>query len=323
MIFLALAFAAALAIDPAPADPAPPAPSPAVAIALPPLAPGTEAVHTGSDAEGRMTVDVGIAGHGPFRFMVDTGAERTVLSAGLAARLGVVAGGQRRVMGVAGPRDVGVADVPGIRLGTRDFSASAVPILADADIGADGILGLDGLQGQRVLLDFAQHRITFEAPRRGEDAGFEIVVTGRRRGGQLILTHAVIDGVDTDVVLDTGAEMSVGNRALQRALYGRQAGGRQAGAGGATLISVTGQTLPADIASARGLDVGALHIAGLTFAFADSPAFAALRLDRRPALLLGMRELRLFRRVAIDFATRRVLFDIGAASPRPALLAVR
>ena len=38
--------------------------------------------------------------------------------------------------------------------------------------------------------------------------------------------------------------------------------------------------------------------------------FAALGLDRRPALMLGIRELRLFNRVAIDFSTRKVLFDL-------------
>ena len=37
---------------------------------------------------------------------------------------------------------------------------------------------------------------------------------------------------------------------------------------------------------------------------------AALGLDKKPALMLGMRELRLFRRVAIDFAARKVFFDL-------------
>jgi hypothetical protein len=54
-------------------------------------------------------------------------------------------------------------------------------------------------------------------------------------------------------------------------------------------------------------------------AYADSPPFEALGLAKRPALLLGMRDLRALDRVAIDFSTRRILFDLPArqrCSPR-------
>jgi hypothetical protein len=44
--------------------------------------------------------------------------------------------------------------------------------------------------------------------------------------------------------------------------------------------------------------------------FADAPPFHVLGLADKPALILGMEELRLFRRVAIDFKSREVLFDL-------------
>jgi hypothetical protein len=47
-------------------------------------------------------------------------------------------------------------------------------------------------------------------------------------------------------------------------------------------------------------------------AYAGSPAFTALGLDKKPALLLGMRDLRSLDRVAIDFSTRKILFDVPA-----------
>ena len=43
---------------------------------------------------------------------------------------------------------------------------------------------------------------------------------------------------------------------------------------------------------------------------AAAAAAAAHCLTRRPALLLGMRELKLFKRVAIDFAANRIYFDL-------------
>jgi hypothetical protein len=48
--------------------------------------------------------------------------------------------------------------------------------------------------------------------------------------------------------------------------------------------------------------------------FADAPAFAALGLADKPALILGMQDLSVFRRVAIDFKTRRVLFDLPSSA---------
>ena len=44
--------------------------------------------------------------------------------------------------------------------------------------------------------------------------------------------------------------------------------------------------------------------------YAQQEVFDVLNLTRRPALLLGMRELRLFKRVAIDFAAKRIYFDL-------------
>ena len=118
------------------------------------------------------------------------------------------------------------------------------------------------------------------------------------------LADAVIDGIPVNVVIDTGAETSIGNRALQRAL--RQRGVMEQ----ATLTSVTGQQIQADIAYPDKLSIGSADISRLMVAYVDSPVFSVLDLESRPAMLLGIRELRLFKRIAVDFAARRVYFDL-------------
>jgi hypothetical protein len=105
-------------------------------------------------------------------------------------------------------------------------------------------------------------------------------------------------------VIDTGSSTSVGNRALQRAL------GQRGKLPQATLVSVTGQEALADLGYARKIGIGDVNITNAVIAYTDGPAFAALKLDRRPALMLGIRELRLFKRVAIDFSKRKVFFDL-------------
>ena len=61
------------------------------------------------------------------------------------------------------------------------------------------------------------------------------------------------------------------------------------------------------------LSVDRAQLSNLPILFADSPTFHALGLDSEPALILGMEQLRLFNRVAIDFNSQRVLFDLPAA----------
>src|SRR3546814_8270516 len=87
---------------------------------------------------------------------------------------------------------------------------------------ADGILGTDSLQDQRVLLDFTKNTIAIGGARElGGGSGYDIVVHARKRSGRLIMTNAVIDGVRVDVVVDTGASSTIGNLALRQAMRQR------------------------------------------------------------------------------------------------------
>ncbi len=264
-----------------------------------------DVIAVGTDNHDRMTVPVRIGDSGPYEFLIDTGAQNTVLSKTLAARLSLVSTRKARLIGMAGTEIVDTVNIDEIGLGRRNYYSLIAPLLDRVHIGADGIVGIDSLQGQRVLFDFKRKLITIDdAKNLGGNRGFEIVVTAKRRSGQLIMTDAVIDGVRTEVVIDTGAETSIGNLALQQALS------RRRDQGNTTLVSVTGQQIEAKLGTARHLVIGSMTINNLLIAYTDAPPFAALDLAKRPAILLGMRDLRAFDRVAIDFATRKVLFDL-------------
>jgi predicted aspartyl protease len=265
-----------------------------------------ETIQAGADRETRLTVPVSVEGKGPFRFLIDTGSQNTVLSRSLATKLELVAGPRVRVIGVADELPTDSARVEALDLGQLTLFNLQVPLLEEQHMGAEGILGTDALQDRRVLLDFDRNRMEVGGTRAlGGNTGYEIVVQARRRSGQLIMTDARIDGIRVDVVLDTGGATSVGNRALQAAL-GRRGGTNQQ----VNLLSVTGQSVTADIGFARKLEIDAVNVTNLVIAFTDTPAFAALNLTRKPALFLGMREMRLFRRIAIDFQARKLLFDL-------------
>lgn len=270
---------------------------------------GVDIVQGAADAHARMTVNVAIHGIGPYRFLIDTGSQRTVVSIALAGTLGLVQGPQVRVMGIAGVHNVATAQVESIDIGPRSFYDLTVPLLEGGNMGADGILGTDSLQHERVLLDFARNTIQIGSARElGGRQGFEIVVQAKRKSGRLILTNATIDGVRVDVVIDTGASGSVGNLALQRALAHKA---RPRAMLRGTLSSVTGHDLPVELGMANKLELNGIAVTNVLVAYADAPAFGELKLNKRPAIFLGMRELRAFKRVAIDFSTHKVLLDIG------------
>lgn len=292
----------------------------AIALAAAPAPPGLddllhaaplvdgEVVLLGLDRGGRMTVPVSVAGTTAVPFVVDTGAERTVLSLELARSLGLAAGPTVRLVSMSGTAPTASVLVPRLDLGGRRIEGLVAPALQGRHLGAAGMIGLDSLQDRRVVLDFAAGTMTVEPAvrRRREPAAADmIVVEGRSRYGQLILVDAGFRGERIAVILDTGAEISVANRALERRLSARR------GDEPVVLTSVVGGLVPAVLRDMGPIRLGGLTLGDLRVAVADAPPFARLGLADTPAMLLGMDALRAFRRVSIDFPNRRVRFDLA------------
>jgi len=259
----------------------------------------------------RLTVPVSIGEHGPFNFMIDTGAQATVLSTQLADSLGIEDRAPASLIGMASRMPIQVAPVDNLTLGTRIFNIQMAALVDKDNLGsADGILGLDSLQNQRVLLDFQKKTIAVaDADDLGGNTGYEIVVKARKQLGQLVITDALVDGIKTAVIVDTGAQGSIGNMALLEKMRGRDSGTTE-------LTDINGEQLGGNIRVVQRLRMGQLRLNRFPVVFADSPPFHTLGLGDQPALVLGVNELQLFRRVAIDFKSRRILFDL----PRDAII---
>ena len=129
-----------------------------------------------------------------------------------------------------------------------------------------------------------------------------IVVQAARKYGRLVLTDAMANGRTLTVVIDTGAEISIGNEALRRQLVGR---GLVNSSQKVVLQSVTGASITGDFMFIRDLEMGGVTLHNLAIVFADAHTFKILKLDRRPALLLGMNAIRAFKKVSIDFARQK------------------
>ncbi|MGE3303770.1 MAG: aspartyl protease family protein [Hyphomonadaceae bacterium] len=265
-----------------------------------------QSIQTRLSSTDRMLASVTIDGKGPYAFIVDTAAERSVISRELAEALALPEVGRSRLLSMTSVRDVTKVAVPDLSFlpgKKRDIEAF---ILRETNIGAAGVLGIDALRGQRVVLDFKTQQLHVgPAPRRRANARVEneVLVRARSRYGQLVLADSHIGGEPVDVIIDSGLQVSVGNDALRRLLTtGRNR------VQTITLISVTGETFTAEYTRANKLVIGEAAFMDMPVAFAQAPFFARMKLTRRPALLLGMDSLRLFERVSVDFPNREASF---------------
>lgn len=257
----------------------------------------------------RMFIDVKVNNSGPYRFLVDSGADRSVVSDGLALQLRLPAGAPVRVQGMAGVREVATVEVTALSLGQSDIGPITAPALAARHLGAEGLIGIDALADQRLMLDFDKRTITVQDSRRPytEGSSGEIVVTARRRKGQLIITQASVENRGVSAVIDTGSEITLGNPALRQRLFGNR---RPAGMRDIELLSVTGQVLRAEAITLNNVRIGGLFLNNVMVAFADAPPFRLFGLSERPAIFLGSDLLASFRRVSLDFRNRKVRFTL-------------
>ncbi|WP_157215979.1 retropepsin-like aspartic protease [Flavisphingomonas formosensis] len=296
---------------------------PAAPPKLSPVAASEQILATRNDAVNRITVPVSIDGKGPYHFVVDTGADRTVISRELAGALALKPGGPVTMLSMGGVDQVPTAIVPGLQLSADRMEDIRAPMLAESDLSAQGLLGIDSLAAKRVVMDFRARQMTIvDADQPEVRATDEIVVRARRRFGQLILVDADVDGESVAVIIDTGSQTTIGNAALRSRLSRSNAIGSLQRI---NLISVMGREIPAVYTQVQHVRVGGITVNNMPIAFADAKPFHALGLTGRPALLLGMDVLRTFDRVSVDFANKRVRFLLptpGAKLPGTRLAAL-
>jgi predicted aspartyl protease len=257
------------------------------------------------DRNDRMTVPVRLGGKGPYRFLVDTGADRTAVSTAIAAELKLTDGPVATLHSITGSSPVRTANIPSLELSPSRTRSVEAPLLEAVNMGADGILGVDSLRSQRVMFDFRTRVISIvpSAQRQERDEDGTIVVRGNLKRGHLIVTKATVNGLPMTVILDTGSEITMGNAALRAKLEAR----KRLGQGERIeMTSVTGQKLIGDAFHMKQVRIGDVEMKDLVVLFADAAIFRTLGMEEKPTVLLGMNAMRAFSKFSIDFARKQL-----------------
>lgn len=277
---------------------------------------GSGAIRSVTSGVDRLTTDVYINDTGPYRFLVDTGAERTLIAAEIAEQLALPRGRRVLVEGIIRGQPAALAKIATLKMGTLICPPLEVPVLPRSMLRVDGYLGLDVLDRHRVVLDFRGGTLTVDRSQ-GLLAAFwervgQAVVDTLGSSGRLRATDCLVNGVRAAAFVDTGAEVSVINPALYAQLL-RDSPYRQVARGPAKLHGVTGGTMVGLDVDVEDIKLAALHWTDAPFVVAPLEVFEVWGLARRPALLLGMDCLRRFARVSIDYGRKQIGFEVASS----------
>lgn len=211
---------------------------------------------------GRVIVPVHVQGLGPFEFLLDTGADATVVHPDLAAAAGLVPTARIELVTVAGttlvPQAAANVSLAGLPLGRLDLLIHGLPAARMHDPALMGILGRDAFRASPFAIDHLRQRITLGGPPPAGAIPYEEI-----DGRPVVQAQLRCTGPPLRLALDSGASGLIlfeGPRPLPLVTGGRMAARTNAGA-----TSVRTGRLEA-------LCVGRARLGDLPVAVMDRPA---------------------------------------------------
>ncbi|MDP1568738.1 MAG: retropepsin-like aspartic protease [Vicinamibacterales bacterium] len=181
-------------------------------VLVPALGSGSDldrTVRLGRTAGGLLTAPVTLNGQGPFTFVVDTGASRTVVDPAVAHRLGLVVVPGARMRTSAGEIEAAVSAAGTFLVGGLQMSAVPVIVAPLEHLRASegrlhGVIGQDVLGRVDVVIDGGARRLIVPAWGRPEGARvpFTRDATGRLR---VMVRVSWLGETPVPLVVDSGA----------------------------------------------------------------------------------------------------------------------
>jgi len=264
----------------------------------------------------RVGAPVSIDRRGPFTFVIDTGAGATSVADTLADQLALPPLPPMLVHGLTEAAVTRSVAIDRLVLSGLGFRNLACPVFPREQLGADGLIGLDVLGRFKLSFDIVRRTASLRGRGASVLMGGDTTASRLRRDGlranrgrfgQMIMTSVSVDGQPTAAFVDSGAQYSIGNLTLRRAVAARRRDGGRIGRA-VPVYGVTGQSLSADLAQVDDLRFGATRLGPTPLLFADLHAFEVLDLADRPALLIGADLLGRFREVSLDFPANKIAF---------------
>jgi predicted aspartyl protease len=309
LLFASLAAWAGPAPQPAGASPAAEKPADSAAEPLEEAAETVYVTPTAPDRIGRIMAPVFVNGQGPYAFVIDTGASRSVLAPKLAERLALVPDPSRtlELRGMTGSATVPTLLVERLQAGDLKLANQRLPVIAPSVFAdADGILGIDGLKNLCLRASFTESEVSITRKGCPMSVRDWPRASATLRFGGLVMVKARLGGHRVMAIVDTGAERSLGNLALLQVLGLQPTSDDPRDA--TTVLGATEHRVPGRIVQVSKLNLGEFEVTDLDVTFGDFDVFRLWGLEQQPAIVLGMDVIGLAEGIAIDY--RRAEFRV-------------
>jgi predicted aspartyl protease len=254
---------------------------------------------TTRDQIGRIWAPVLINGKGPYRLVLDTGASRSAVTqrvvddAGLPLRAKPV-----KLRGVTGAAIVPAVQAATLAFGELLIEDAIMPVVADAFGGADGVLGSEGMGDKRIEIQFLRDRIRISrSHKEPAPAGFSVVPFEHSQNLGLRV-QVLVGPIRAMALIDSGAQVTVGNLALREALARRRT---DKGGLDEAIIGVTEDIQQATRVRIPSIVAGGLIVKNAEIMFSDLHIMDHWQLNSRPALIIGMDVLGALDTLVIDY----------------------
>ncbi len=269
------------------------------------------AAPTHRDQIGRIWAPVFINGKGPFRLVLDTGANHSGVTAVVADLLGVSQDPSSlvRLRGVTGIVMVPAIHVETFDVGDLKLGPATLPIFADALGGAQGVLATNEFRDERITIDFKHDRIDIRRSRNERAPSTFITLPWEHTDTGLLMFHTRVGGVRVHVIVDTGGQRSIGNPAMRASLVRRKTQGEFV-----RIFDVTAQSQNGEFLPCPPIELGSLKIVGAHIANGEIQVFRHWHFTEEPALLLGMDVIGMLDTFVIDYRRRELQLKLREGS---------
>jgi len=264
--------------------------------------------------DARIATDVFVNGKGPYSFLLDTAASRSMMFEHTRARLGLATTGEPPLT-VYGMQNIGTAipvKADELRLSTETIRGLSMGVLPDESDPADGLLGMDALSNYLLVLDRKRMRLKLLTLDGGEGAEFRrwpsLSLTRRPvkdAAASLWLMRASVGGVSVLSLLDMGSGMTILNwnaaeqLGLKRTYFPREGIPQK-------LRDALGTVEPVVFVKGMTIWLGGRVFTNQTVLVANVNVFRYFHLDAGPAAIIGSGLLK-DNSLAFDFA-RQLLY---------------
>jgi predicted aspartyl protease len=281
----------------------------AVADLPPTKATPADIVQGASDFQDRLTVETYVNGKGPFQFVIDTGADRSILSEDLGFALGLPPAEDVIVQGIARALPAHAVHLENLHFGRASLDNIVMPLLPRVWLGADGYLGLDVLDDKLVTFDFQNNRMEVAVSDMRSHALYmdnDVLVRVSGDRGRLTAFDCQVNGTRAYAFVDSGAQYSIGNGPLFAEL--KKNGATFINPVPVPLIGVTGGAAYGSVTALQSIKLGPVRFSRGGLVISDLPVFDIWGLGDKPAMFLGMNLLKTLSSFSIDYGRKELRF---------------